>query len=128
MSEYLDFIDVPNHSGKTRKVNVVSKKHGFSLGLIQFYGRWRQFVFIPASETVFNKDCLRDIAVFLDVMMADRKVEPMLMHSGTGTTWKRPPPKRKLKSFSQVVAEASASSGRLVMAGNDCRQSGMDDP
>ena len=78
MSEYLEFVDVPNHSGKTRKVNVVSKKHGYSLGLIQWFGRWRQYVFVPAPETVFNKDCLRDIAQYLQDMMDERSMEKFL--------------------------------------------------
>jgi len=82
LSEYLEFVDVPNHSGKTRKVNVVSKRHGYSLGLIQWYGRWRQYVFVPGPETVFNRDCLRDIAQYLQEMMDERKKVAMFNRIG----------------------------------------------
>src|SRR5207249_10513958 len=83
MSEYLEFVDVPNHSGKTRKVNVVSKKHGYSLGLIQWYGRWRQYVFVPGPETVFNKQCLCDISDYLQEMMLERLSQQGCGHEGT---------------------------------------------
>lgn len=32
------------------------------LGVIRWFARWRQYVFQPASDTVFNPVCMREIA------------------------------------------------------------------
>ena len=36
------------------------------LGIIQFNGGWRQFVFMPQPETYWSKGCLQRINEFLD--------------------------------------------------------------
>jgi hypothetical protein len=36
------------------------------LGIIQFNGAWRQFVFMPQPETYWSKGCLEKINEFLD--------------------------------------------------------------
>lgn len=35
------------------------------LGLISFYGPWKQYVFSSRPECVFNDSCLRDILNFM---------------------------------------------------------------
>lgn len=40
-------------------------KRGTSLGNIEWYPAWRQWIFAPALGTVFNNTCLRDLADFL---------------------------------------------------------------
>jgi len=90
-------------SEKTKYFAVMMKggPHGYdeSLGVIKWHGPWRKYVFDPHVMTIYEQDCLRDIAAFLDELMQGRKKigagfdqEPLLMYSGTGTTWKRPPP------------------------------------
>jgi hypothetical protein len=37
------------------------------LGEIKWFGRFRQYAFFPANDTVFNPACLRDIAYFCDL-------------------------------------------------------------
>jgi hypothetical protein len=37
-----------------------------TLGSIQFYPRWRAYAFYPLPQTLFEKDCLRDIADFCE--------------------------------------------------------------
>lgn len=73
MSKYLEFKQVP-FKGKTKRFEVISKLHGYSLGRISWYGQWRQYVFSPAFETVWNKDCLKDIQDFLNNLMIERKL------------------------------------------------------
>jgi hypothetical protein len=36
------------------------------LGLVKWYGAWRRYAFFPAPETIFEQDCLRDIAAFVE--------------------------------------------------------------
>lgn len=74
MSKYLEFKQVP-YEGKTKRFEVISKNHGYSLGRISWLGKWRQYVFSPAFETVWNKDCLNDIQLFLDNLMFQRRIE-----------------------------------------------------
>ena len=60
-TEFLHFYDLPS-LGKTRRIAVQSIRHGAHLGDIHWFGRWRQYVFAPVKECVFNTVCLTDIA------------------------------------------------------------------
>ena len=44
------------------------------LGRISWYPQWRQYIFSPCENTVWNKDCLKDIQDFLQKLMDERKV------------------------------------------------------
>ena len=35
------------------------------LGIVEWYRPWRQFIFVPATNTVYSAGCLKDIAAFL---------------------------------------------------------------
>lgn len=58
---------------KTRTFHVVSKRHGFTLGEIRWHGAWRQYVFFPDEDTLFNRVCLDDISSFIKRVMDERK-------------------------------------------------------
>jgi hypothetical protein len=62
--------DLQNTPSRKTKVWVVwSSKEDFEgaeLGQVKFYPQWRKFAFFPASQTLFEKDCLRDIADFCE--------------------------------------------------------------
>jgi hypothetical protein len=53
-------------SGKTNKYAVTSNRGGIALGEIRWHGRWRQYTFFPATETLYSRGCLRDIADFIE--------------------------------------------------------------
>jgi len=72
MSKYLEFKQVP-YEGKIKRFEVISKNHGFILGRILWYVAWRQYIFHPQTETIYNKDCLNDIKNFLQQLMDERK-------------------------------------------------------
>jgi hypothetical protein len=36
------------------------------LGEVRWFGRWRKYGFFPAPDTVFEQDCLREIAFFCE--------------------------------------------------------------
>jgi hypothetical protein len=52
-------------SGRTR-LYVVRAKGGEGLGEVRWFGRWSQYAFFPFGGTVFEQDCLRDIATFCE--------------------------------------------------------------
>ena len=65
MSKYLDF-KVIEYKPKTKVVSVTSKLHGDTLGIIKWYGAWRQYAFFPEEGTLFNKSCLDDIINYIE--------------------------------------------------------------
>lgn len=69
---YLDFVLV-HDTGKTKVYSVDSARHGDCLGIISWYGPWRQYTIEPGAYTAWNKDCLREVADFLDGLMRERR-------------------------------------------------------
>lgn len=62
---YLVFGDaVRSLSGKTSIWTVTSQTRGDRLGVVSWYGPWRQYVFEPDDGCLFNHDCLAEIAAF----------------------------------------------------------------
>jgi len=64
-SKYLVF-RILERKPKTNVYAVYSKMHGFVIGLVKWYGNWRQYCFFPEPDTVFNKICLKDICKFIE--------------------------------------------------------------
>lgn len=66
-SRWIQFVEipVPPHF-KTRRWHVRARENSVLLGVIQWFGRWRQYAFFPAGETVFERQCLRDLAEFCE--------------------------------------------------------------
>jgi hypothetical protein len=60
MSKYLEF-SLIEKKPKTKVIGVWSKKSANRLGIIKWFGRWRQYAFFPETGTVFNTECLNDI-------------------------------------------------------------------
>ena len=73
-SEYLDF-RLTRDTGKTQVYSVDSRNHGDQLGVIKWYGPWRQYVMETRSGVVWNKTCLLDITAFIDGLMRERRGE-----------------------------------------------------
>jgi len=74
MNKYLNFVQIP-FKGKTKKFYVISKSSEITLGEIKWYSQWRQYIFEPSPETIWNRDCLNDIIFFINDLMQDRKVK-----------------------------------------------------
>lgn len=72
--KYLSFRRRESPSKKTVVVDVVSKSCEALLGRIKWFGRWRQYAFFPASDTVFNSDCLSRINEEIEMLMYWRVV------------------------------------------------------
>ena len=71
-TKYLKFEQL-HSEGKTKRIAVLSRRHGDMLAGIRWYGPWRQYTVEPAPYTVWNKECLREVAEFLEGLMAERK-------------------------------------------------------
>lgn len=68
-SRYLDFVAYKTGSGKTVRVDVMSRRSGGTLGKIRWFPAWRQYAFFPDSDMAFNPECLRAICVYIDDLM-----------------------------------------------------------
>ncbi len=58
---------------KTRVVYVNRRNSDSLLGMISWWGAWRQYTFLPCNNTVFNKGCMEDIIAVIDALMAERR-------------------------------------------------------
>jgi hypothetical protein len=72
-SKYLEFREISKLDKKTKYIQVISKLHGFILGEIRWYGAWRQYVFYPAHDTLYNRTCLSEMSEYLNSLMNERK-------------------------------------------------------
>jgi len=52
-------------SGKTDIYYVYAKDTSYLLGHIGWFAPWRKYCFTPDNATVYEQDCLRDIAKFI---------------------------------------------------------------
>jgi hypothetical protein len=73
MAEWCKFqASGPSKSGKTLLWTVVTyaSKDGdgsfTELGIVKWYGAWRKYAFFPAPQTLYEHDCLRQIADFCE--------------------------------------------------------------
>jgi len=67
-------------SGKTAIWTVAStadkgeqQEQYVGLGKVKWFGAWRRYCFFPAEQTVFEQDCLRDIANFCEQQTKKRR-------------------------------------------------------
>ncbi len=70
-TEYLKFTEVQT-AGKTQSWKVCNKRYGDELGIIRWYGAWRQYCYYPTVQAVYSAGCLEDIAAFIKKEMEKR--------------------------------------------------------
>ena len=75
MKTHLEFLDVtPDDPTRKTKVFEVASKHDDSiLGMIQWDGGWRQYVFEPCENCKWSWDCLSQLSDFIKKLMEMRK-------------------------------------------------------
>src|SRR5271166_3300384 len=67
MSKWIEFHEHPRPAPiKTKLWYVVTKDRGSYLGEIRWHSPWRKYVFYPSETSLFEEDCLRDIAAFIE--------------------------------------------------------------
>jgi len=63
--KHIHFVKV-GEKPRTSAWEIRNNKTGSVIGEISWYATWRQYCTMPKGGTVFNNQCLRDIAGFLD--------------------------------------------------------------
>ena len=63
--KYLQFDEVPNPGKKTRIFNCQPKSGGNPLGIVKWFGNWRQYCYFPTVQAVYSSGCLNDISDFI---------------------------------------------------------------
>ena len=73
IGKFLQAIELPIGVGrKTKSVSIQSIDEE-ELGLIEWYGPWRQYTIDFTCNCTFNSGCLRDIAAYLDKLNREQR-------------------------------------------------------
>ena len=59
------------NTGKTWKYRVANS--ATKLGEVKWYAPWRRYCFFPSGSVLFDASCLREITMFMDSKMMERK-------------------------------------------------------
>ncbi len=54
----------PTHQ-KTSLWDIRSSKGNSLLGVVRWYGAWRQYAFMPSANIVLNPDCMDELSAFI---------------------------------------------------------------
>ena len=73
---YFDLLEPLRKGQKTQIWQVMSQQGGF-LGDIKWYSPWRTYSFFPDSDTLYEDDCLKEIANFIGRLMNERKLRKL---------------------------------------------------
>jgi hypothetical protein len=77
-TKYLVFNSEEIKGRKTKVVHILNKNSQEQIATIEWYGAWRQYVFMPERfefDTVWNNTCLTDIISVINQLMKEREVE-----------------------------------------------------
>ncbi len=78
MAKWIEFIDAgESESGKTRLWHVCPPGQS-PIGIVHWYGPWRKYCYSPHANTVYEQDCLRDIAAFCEERTKDHKANKVV--------------------------------------------------
>jgi len=75
-AQWIRFVEHRQLPGrKTRAWNVLSRDGGYALGEVSWHSPWRRFCFKVGgyASAVFEEDCLRDIAEFVEARTREYK-------------------------------------------------------
>jgi len=69
-------------AGTTRKFSVENKQYDTTIGVIKWYPAFRKYSFFPATNCVFEADCLRDITIKLNQLNLVYKAQQQAKRQG----------------------------------------------
>ena len=72
-NKYIHF-ELWGDTGKTQLWRVINKSGCYQLGLITWFGSWRQYVFQPVENTEYNNTCLITITNFINHLNKEKRV------------------------------------------------------
>ena len=61
---------------KTKRWAIAADDGEIGLGEVKWLGRWRCYGYFPLNETVYEKQCLRDIADFCEKKTKEKREAP----------------------------------------------------
>lgn len=73
--KYIHFEEIDSTGKKTSAWSCFNNKSKSALGIIKWYGSWRQYCWFPFGGTVFNKGCNENINDFITQLMEERKTK-----------------------------------------------------
>jgi len=66
-TKYLRFIKLERPPSKKTDIILIDSVSGnYTLGRIEWFGRWRQYCFFPYEETVWNIGCMKEVYEVLE--------------------------------------------------------------
>ena len=71
-TEYLRFIDKESRQ-ITKIIGIVNIHHDEEIGEIRWFGKWRQYCFLPSPNTIWNTTCMEDVQTVIKELMNERK-------------------------------------------------------
>lgn len=78
MAKWIEFRETLTPlSNKTKRWEVISLRDGAILGRISWWNAWRKYVFSPSYPTVWEEDCLHDVAEFIESHTKEYKTSKM---------------------------------------------------
>lgn len=72
IGQFLVAMSLPRLPGRKTGQWQIHSKGGDILGLVSWYGRWRQYTFNPEEGTTYSAGCLRDLVAFLERVNKER--------------------------------------------------------
>ena len=60
---------------KTQVWECYSNESDEELGLVKWYGPWRQYCFFPETSLLFNPECMREVAEFVETLTKKHKAK-----------------------------------------------------
>lgn len=82
IGKYLSVGQLPLVPGRKTKQWSVLTNRGDELGRVQWYGPWRQFTFDPRPSSTLNRDCLLDLARFLERVNKEQRDKRTVVPGG----------------------------------------------
>jgi len=67
--QYIRVVKIADNP-KTSVWSCCNKHSGDELGIIKWYGPWRQYCYFPTTQAVYSKGCLDDIGDFISRLAA----------------------------------------------------------
>lgn len=65
-TKYLIFVDLQARPEMRTRIWAIKPKTGGIIGQIRWFSSWRQYALFPTQNSVFERQCLRDIADFCE--------------------------------------------------------------
>ena len=74
MPKWIEFTEIPNKPKTKTKIWLIQTKNCETfLGKVKWFSAWRKYAFFPCTNTVYEQDCLRDIADFTENVTKEHK-------------------------------------------------------